>query len=114
MSSTTKVVGVTFDGRQSVIAEINEMLDHLIAIREPENPHDENAIAIYVKKINGEKKSVGYINRGLAAQLAPEIDAGKELIIHDFFLTGARAQGVSLGIIFSYTLESVSKEVEKS
>jgi hypothetical protein len=108
----TKVVGVTFEGRQGTIATINEMVDRLIAIREPENPYDENAIAVYVEKMNGERKSVGYINRGLAAQLAPEIDEGKELIIHDYFLTGAREQGISLGIIFAYTLEPSIEKVK--
>jgi single-stranded-DNA-specific exonuclease len=107
----TKVVGVTFDGRQDVIAGINEMVDKLVAIREPENPHDANAIGVFVEKLNGERKSVGYINRGLAAKLALEMDAGKELVIHEFFITGLGFDGIAMGIIFNYSLEEPLKNI---
>lgn len=102
----TKVVGVTFEGRQGTIANINEMMDRLVAIREPDNPYDKNAIGVFVKKMNGTKKSVGYINRGLAAQLSPKIDEGKELIIHDYFLVGSTYTGPAIGIVISYSLET--------
>ncbi len=105
----TRVVGVTYEGRQNIIKDINEMVDYLVAQREPDNPYDENAIAIYVIKYNGQKKSIGYINRGLAEQLSPRIDAGEELIIHDYFLTGAATQGMNMGVIFEYSLEERSK-----
>ena len=100
----TKIVGVTFDNRQNIITKINEMVDKLVPVREPNNPHDENAINIYVHTHKGEKKSVGYINRNLAAKLAPEIDQGKKLVINDYFVTGSRAEGTILGIIISYDL----------
>ncbi len=105
----TRVVGVTYEGRQDVLKEINEMVDHLIARREPDNPYDPNAIAIYVIKHNGTERSIGYINRGLAQQLSPHIDAGKDLIIHDYFLTGSASDGMNMGVIFEYSLESQSK-----
>lgn len=111
MSEHSKVVGVTFDGRQPIIAEINELADELIAIREPENPHDNNAIALFIEKPNGERQSVGYINRGLAAQLAPRMDAGENLMILDYFVTGKNYDGSTLGIIFSYDMmkEAIAK-----
>jgi len=106
----TKVVGVTYEGRQDVINSMNEMLDNLIAKREPENPHDENAIAIYVEKHNGELQSVGYINRGLAAKLSPVIkEQNLELIIDDYVIVGNREAGKNLGIIFNYTLYNRDK-----
>jgi single-stranded-DNA-specific exonuclease len=108
----TKVVGVSYDGRQEVIKNINEMLDKLIAIREPENPYDSNAIAIYVVKPSGEKKSIGYIESsktGLAAKLSAEMDAGKELIIHNYVLTGTATKGMNLGVIFDYSLRDKVK-----
>jgi hypothetical protein len=114
MNNKTKVVGVTFEGRQKTIKDINVMVDKLIAEREPNNPYDPNAIAIYVIKPNGEKKSVGYIDSsktGLAAKLSAEIDAGKKLIIHDYFLTGSFGKGVSMGIIFEYSLENIQAKI---
>jgi hypothetical protein len=105
MIDKTKVVGVTFDNRQPVIQNINTMVDEIVTIREPDNPHDPNAIGVYVKKSTGETFSVGYINRGLAAKLAPKIDAGKQLIIHDYFITGGYAEDMIRGIIFEYSIE---------
>jgi HIRAN domain len=40
--------------------------------RDPDNPHDENAIAVHAR---GEQ--VGWVPRELAAELAPELDAGR-------------------------------------
>ena len=100
----TKAVGVTFDGRQEIIHDINELTDLLIAERQPENPYDENAIHLSVINTNGEKFSVGYINRNLAAKLSPLIDNGESITIKDYFITGSRALGTPLGIIFSYVI----------
>ncbi len=104
MAEKTRVVGVTFEGRQGTIADINEMLDRLIAVREPENKYDSNAIAIHVKKFDGSTKSLGYINRGLAAQLSPMLDAGKELLVTDYYVTGNKNKGNNLGVLFEYEL----------
>jgi HIRAN domain len=46
-------------------------------VREPENPHDENAIAVTIAAgtfINGMK--IGYLRREVAAVLAPALDEG--------------------------------------
>ncbi|MBL5975338.1 MAG: hypothetical protein D3X82_16720 [Candidatus Leucobacter sulfamidivorax] len=43
-------------------------------VREPENPHDRNAVAIHV-----ESGKVGYFNKQMAASLAKELDAGTAL-----------------------------------
>jgi HIRAN domain-containing protein len=40
--------------------------------RDPDNPHDRNAIAVYIA--SGEQ--VGWVPRELARELAPELDAG--------------------------------------
>ena len=44
----------------------------LVLRRDPENPHDPNAIAV---DAGGEQ--VGWVPRELAAELAPELDAGR-------------------------------------
>lgn len=103
----TKIVGVSFDNRQEHIKDINDMIDELIAVREPKNPYDKNAIHIYIKTEDGQTtddmKSCGYINRHLAKDLAPLMDDGKELIIRNYYIMG---NGDSpLGVMIEYSLE---------
>jgi hypothetical protein len=42
--------------------------------RDPENPHDANAIAVHA---GGEGEQVGWVPRALAVELAPDLDAGR-------------------------------------
>jgi HIRAN domain len=42
--------------------------------RDPDNPHDPNAIAVHPA---GGGEQVGWVPRELAAELAPELDAGR-------------------------------------
>lgn len=69
----TKVVGVTFDGIQSVLPRLHAGMP-LIFIREPNNQYDRNAVAVWC----GGKK-IGYLSRDLAADIAPQIDAGADV-----------------------------------
>ena len=46
----------------------------LILRREPENKHDENAVAVY-----RHDKKLGYLPRGLAAKIAALLDFGVEI-----------------------------------
>ena len=98
----TRLVGVTFDNRQNTIKNINPMMDLLVPAREPENPYDHNAINVFVKKPNGNMYSVGYINRHLAAKLAPQIDGGKTMHIMDFAVTGGISN--NLGVVLRYMI----------
>lgn len=50
--------------------------DALRAVREPANPYHENAIAIFFDDTH-----IGYIERALADELSPLMDAGAELTI---------------------------------
>ena len=58
---TTKVVGVSFEGRQEVVAKL-QMGDRIWLEREPFNPYDVNAIR--VTRNNGEQ--IGYLKIGRA------------------------------------------------
>jgi len=62
---TTKVVGVSFERRQEVLALL-QMGDRIWLEMEPFNPYDLNAIK--VSRSNGEQ--IGYLSRYLAASLA--------------------------------------------
>mgnify|MGYP001026170330 CR=1 FL=1 len=67
----SKVAGVTFEGRQDVLANL-KMGTRLDLIREPDNPHDENAIRIDDENGN----NLGYIKAAMAKHLAPVMDSG--------------------------------------
>jgi len=83
------VAGVTFDGRQEVLAELYEIQEAQKAgtttpsiaiipidlVREPDNKYDANAIQVLAEGNDG-YKHVGYVSRDLAARLAPLLDAG--------------------------------------
>lgn len=47
-----------------------------ILVREPDNKHDPNAVAVHALDRNGEQVQVGYVNKGLARRLAKQLDAG--------------------------------------
>lgn len=67
-----KVVGVTFEGRQEIIKQLNR--DDIITIRrEPINRFDTNAIAVWT-----EKGQIGYIGKDYASILAPMMDTGTQ------------------------------------
>lgn len=44
--------------------------------REPDNPHDPNAIALYAENF-GQRTKIAYVNKGNAARLAKRLDAGE-------------------------------------
>lgn len=67
----TKLAGVTFEGRQGVVGRLSPGTP-LRLVREPDNAHDPCAVAVHAP--SGEQ--VGFLNRRLAAVLAPEIDRG--------------------------------------
>ena len=75
----TKVTGVTFsneDGtsRASIIARMSES-DTICLERDPYNEYDSNAVKVCVVK-NGSKQQIGFLERGLAAELSPKLRRG--------------------------------------
>jgi hypothetical protein len=96
----TRVAGVTFDGRQSVVAQLN--IGEEIKLRyEPTNPHDHNAIR--VECMNGQQ--IGYLNRHLAAILAPFFYKRNQLVpawVH--YLTGNMRLAYSLGVVIVFDI----------
>jgi single-stranded-DNA-specific exonuclease len=83
MSETffSKLVGVTFEGRQDHISDLLDLIEDQVApqphgwplevMPEPNNPYDSNAINI---KYRG--SSLGHLNRELAANLTAQIRQG--------------------------------------
>jgi len=66
------VKGVTFDGRQAVIARLTGK-EPVRIIPEPENPYDANALGVNVA-LDGEIKHIGYVPKERAAEIAPALD----------------------------------------
>lgn len=66
----TKATGVTFDNRQFLIAQLQKGQSIQLQ-REPDNEHDANAIALLADGCQ-----IGYLKRGIAKYLAPNMDDG--------------------------------------
>lgn len=88
----TKVVGVTFEGRQDVIGGL-AVGSPLELRREPENPYDPNAVAVFFGALR-----IGFLRKEIARRLAPKFDAGERYRAEIGSLTGGgtRSLGVNL------------------
>jgi single-stranded-DNA-specific exonuclease len=90
----TKLAGVSFEGRQEVVARL-EPGAVLRAVRQPENPFDCNAIAL----LDPTGEQVGFFNRRLAAALAPAMDGGTAFEVTVTEVTGEggdKSRGVNV------------------
>ena len=96
----TRVAGVTFDGRQSIIARLS-IGEILLLRREPTNSYDPNAISVECQ--NG--RQIGYLNRHLAAMLAPFFDTYQQTLHGNVHcITGSLRQGYSLGVVITFNV----------
>jgi single-stranded-DNA-specific exonuclease len=102
----TKLAGVTFEGRQESVAEL-EPGAPLRLERQPENPHDTNAVAVFDPR----GRQVGFFNRRLAEVLAPLLDDGLDLDVTVTDVTGG-GEGESLGVNVLVTRRQSEAAVE--
>jgi single-stranded-DNA-specific exonuclease len=79
----TKIVGVSFEGRQEIIAGLQDGYD-LELLRQPDNPADANAVAVRYGDLH-----LGYVRAQIAKHIAPHIDAGTIYRARVASLTGA-------------------------
>ena len=97
---STRVVGVTFEGRQEVVARL-QINDRVWLEMEPGNQHDPNAIKVC--RSNG--KQFGYLNRQLAADIVPYFRRyGYPVHGKVSLLIGSGWDGYSLGAIILFKL----------
>lgn len=93
----TKLSGVTFDNRQDVI-ELLQAGDPLRLVREPDNEFDPMACAVH----DAHGSMVGYLNRRLAAAIAPLVDGGVAYDVEVADVTGGSADRAwGLNVILS-------------
>jgi hypothetical protein len=94
------VAGVTFDGRQSVVARMC-IGEEILLRREPNNPYDANAIRVECQ--NGWQ--IGYLNRNLAAMLVPFFDNYQQTVHGNVHcITGSLRHGYSLGVVVTFNI----------
>jgi len=106
---TTKLVGVSFEERQEAISKV-KMGDWIWLEREPDNPHDFNAIMVC--RNNGEQ--LGYLNRYLASNLVVYFDTyGKPVRGRVSLLTGSEYDGYSLGVVISFKIPKLNETYNK-
>jgi single-stranded-DNA-specific exonuclease len=97
----TKIAGVSFEGRQDVIAGLRA--DAALELRrEPNNPHDADAIAVHYGDLQ-----LGFFNKRLAAHIAPLIDAGTRYRARVASLTGGPSVGKHRGVNIFVERDSV-------
>ncbi len=84
-SFPTKIMGVSFEGRQDVVAGLVPGLD-LELRRQPDNPHDANAIAVHYGTLH-----LGFLRKQIARHLAPLIDGGARYRARIEHVTGGSA-----------------------
>ena len=82
--------------RQALIKHL-KIGQPVFCIREPNNPYDKNAIAVY----DTEKNQLGYLSTDLADSFARDMDKGLKLTVTISSLTGGflRKRGVNLHVI---------------
>jgi single-stranded-DNA-specific exonuclease len=101
---TTKVVGVSFEDRQETIARL-QMGDRVWLEMQMDNPFDCNAIK--VSRSNGEQ--IGYLNRYLAKNIAPYLEAyDKPIRGKVSLLIGSSFDEFSLGVVISFKIPKMS------
>lgn len=83
----TKLAGVSFEGRQDRIAGL-QLGSDLVLERQPENQYDPNAIAVRFGQLQ-----IGFISKGIAKHVAPQIDAGARYRARVESLTGGPSTG---------------------
>ena len=73
----TKLAGVTFGDAQKNIKLFGcKDINSYALVREPNNPHDPNAIRVALFR----RLFLGYVPKAIARELAPEMDAGKRFL----------------------------------
>ncbi|HTW83712.1 MAG TPA: DEAD/DEAH box helicase [Candidatus Sulfotelmatobacter sp.] len=91
----TKVVGVTFEGRQDVVGALRAG-EALELRRHADNAFDPNAIGVWYGSLQ-----LGFVKREIAARIAPNLDAGERYTAEVTAVTGGGARSFGINIYVS-------------
>ncbi len=103
----TKVVGVTFENRQELLAEL-QVGQQLDLVHEKDNPHDENAIAVYA-----DGAQLGYLKRNIARHLAANFDNGVEYQAVVVQVTGSIEKNLGVNIFIQRSQSECQEAMEE-
>jgi len=106
----SKLVGVTFEGRQAVISTLKGK-EPLRVRREAENEYDKNAVAVDVQ-VGEEWLPIGYIAKDKNLEIAKSMDAEVPVQIVLSIITGG--SGKSFGVNIELQYAEAPKEVKKA
>ena len=96
----TKAAGVTHGNRQTLLERLTRYKPEDITVtlqREKNNAYDNNAIQIVASVRNKGAAVIGYINRELAAAIAPLMDKGSTIASGFKAITGGGAPYINYG-----------------
>lgn len=96
----SKLVGVTFEGRQAVISTLKGN-EQLRVRREPDNEYDPNAVAVDVE-IGDELIPIGYIAKDKNLEIAKSLDSGIPVNIKMASLSGGDGKSYGVNIELQY------------
>ena len=88
----TKIVGVSFEGRQDVAGGLVPG-QALALVREPDNVHDAHAIAVRFGAL-----PLGFIKRDIAKRIAPNIDSGERYEATVGSVTGGGERNIGVNV----------------
>jgi len=103
----TKLVGVSFEGRQDNIKQVTDGL-RLFWEHEPNNIYDANAIHVYADP--NKEISLGHLSKEIAAKFVQWIAAGEDLSILCTQVTGGKTAHQSFGV--NVEIHRVKHEVQ--
>jgi single-stranded-DNA-specific exonuclease len=100
----TKVVGVTFEGRQDVVGGVREGAA-LELRRDPGNAYDPNAIGVWFGALQ-----LGFLKREIALRVAPNIDGGERYTAEVTAVTGGGTRSVGINVYVTRVRDAVRRE----
>lgn len=107
----SKLVGVTFEGRQAVISQLKGG-EQLRCRREPDNQYDANAVAVDVS-LDNEWLPIGYIAKDKNQEIAKSMDGGEEIKITLSNITGGNGKSFGINIELDYKEATKKAEVKE-
>ena len=108
LTMTVRAAGTTFENRQERLQFLQQFKPDDLTVtleREPENRFDRNAIRVIVHILPISRKTViGYIQKGLAGELAKVIDTGVQVRARLKGIIGGYGYKETLGALVNITV----------
>jgi hypothetical protein len=92
------LAGVTFNDAQTLLAKVDSRWVASL-VREPQNPHDSNAVAVHIKNPRVKDslwQHVGYIPKKLSPSVASFLDEGQKINITIKRVIGGNGQNYGI------------------